>query len=95
MDEKKQEQVTEDATQETVEPKKKKKEKKVKKPPSKLRQLVNRVVALVVTVILVLGAVYLVANRDKLNVDALRRAISYRTSRISLMPSGVSFPSAA
>ena len=80
MDEKKQEQVTEDATQETVEPKKKKKEKKVKKPPSKLRQLVNRVVALVVTVILVLGAVYLVANRDKLNVDALRRAISYRTS---------------
>lgn len=80
MDETKQDQVTEDAAQEAAKPKKKKKQKKVKKPPSKLRQLVNRVVALVVTVILVLGAVYLVVNRDKLNVDALRRAFSYRSS---------------
>ena len=78
MDKTKQDQVTEDAVQETAEPKKKKKQKKVKKPPSKLRQLINRIVALLVTVILVVGAVYLVANRDKLNVDALRRAISYR-----------------
>lgn len=80
MDKTKQDQVTEDAVQETAEPKKKKKQKKVKKPPSKLRQLINRIVALLVTVILVVGAVYLVANRDKLNVDALRRAISYRAS---------------
>lgn len=82
MDDKtKQDQVTQDAAQEAA-PKqpKKKKQKKGKKPPSKLRQMVNRIVALVVTVLLVLGAVYLVVNRDKLNVDALRRAFSYRAT---------------
>lgn len=83
MDESKKSQKPEERP-ETVQPvqgtEKKKKKKKEKKPPSRLRVLLGRVIALVVTVFLVVGAVYLVANRDKLNVDALRRAISYRAS---------------
>ena len=83
MDESKKSQKPEERP-ETVQPvqstEKKKKKKKEKKPPSRFRVLLGRVIALVVTVFLVVGAVYLVANRDKLNVDALRRAISYRAS---------------
>ena len=83
MDESKKSQKPEERP-ETVQPvqgtEKKTKKKKEKKPPSRFRVLLGRVIALVVTVFLVVGAVYLVANRDKLNVDALRRAISYRAS---------------
>ncbi len=57
---------------------KKKKKKKIKKPEGKAMSLLKRMLALVLTVILVVGAVFVVVNRDKLSVDRLRRWISYR-----------------
>ena len=80
MDQKRQDQTAAPAAQPEQKPPKKNRPKKEKRPPSRLRVLLGRVIALVVTVLLVLGAVYLVANRDKLNIDALRRAISYRNA---------------
>jgi hypothetical protein len=43
-------------------------------------ELTRRFVALVVTILLVVGAVYVVVHRDDLSVDSLRRAILYRSS---------------
>ncbi len=80
MDQSRQKQPPEERTQPSSPAGKQKKQKKAKKPPSRLRVLLSRAAALVVTVLLVLGAVYLVANRDKLNVDALRRALTYRST---------------
>lgn len=49
------------------------KDQAVKKP-----NILKRLLALLVTLVLVLGAVALVAYRDELNIDALRRYLSYR-----------------
>ena len=48
--------------------------KQVKRPG-----LFPRLLALLVTAALVAGALFLVAYRDRLNVDALRRWLSYRS----------------
>lgn len=45
----------------------------------KKKNLLFRMLAFLVTLALVLGAVALVANRDKLNIDALARWIKYRS----------------
>lgn len=42
--------------------------------------MLKRVLALVLTVVLVVGAVFVVVNRDKLNIDALRRWMAYHNS---------------
>ena len=46
-------------------------------PPPKRPNLFVRLLAFLTTVALVAGAVFLVANRDKYNLDSLRRWISY------------------
>lgn len=48
-------------------------------PSPKKRHPILRVVTFVVTLALVLGAVFLVVNRDRLNFDALKRWFTYRT----------------
>lgn len=53
--------------------------KKEKKGPGKLLKLIGRLAALVVTIALVVGAVYLVVHRDEISIDSLRRHIAYRT----------------
>lgn len=47
-------------------------------PPKKSHPIL-RVVTFVVTLALVLGAVFLVVNRDKVNLDALKRWFTYRS----------------
>ena len=47
--------------------------------PKRGKNIVLRLLALLVTVALVLGAVALVVFRDQLNIDALRRWFTYRT----------------
>lgn len=62
-------------------------------PPKKRRpHLLVRLIAFVVTLALACGAVYLVANRDRLNFDALRRWFTYRTLAKSDAGAGESFP---
>lgn len=56
-----------------------KKEKEHQAPPPKKRHLLLRFVIFLVTAVLVLGAIFLVVNRDKLNFDALKRWFAYRT----------------
>lgn len=51
-----------------------------KRTHSRLFRLLGRVAALLVTAALALGAIYLVSHRDSVNVDSLRRLISYRSS---------------
>lgn len=56
--------------------------KEVKKPepkPKKKPNLFLRALAFLLTLALVLGAVYFVVNRDKLNYDALKRWFTYRS----------------
>lgn len=53
-------------------------ESKPKKP-----NILIRVLALLVTAALLLGAVFLVANRDKFNLDALKRWFEYRNLKTS------------
>ena len=48
-------------------------------PPKKKPNLFFRLLAFLTTLALVLGAVLLVANRDKLNLDGVRRWFSYRS----------------
>lgn len=67
-------QVTEESTD------KKKRLKKSNGNGGKTVSVLKRVLALILTVILVVGAVFVVANRDKLNIDYLRRWISYRST---------------
>ena len=50
-----------------------------KQPPKKPPNPFFRFLAFLVTVAMVLGAVFLVANRDKFNLDGLRRWFSYRS----------------
>lgn len=54
--------------------------KKPKKSEGKTVSMLKRVLALVLTVVLVVGAVFVVVNRDKLNIDALRRWMAYHNS---------------
>ena len=49
-----------------------------RKAPKKRPNLLVRLLAFLVTVALVVGAVFLVANYDKLNFDALKRWFAYR-----------------
>lgn len=53
--------------------------KKEKKRTGKLLGFIGRLAALIVTIALVVGAVYLVVNRDRISIDSIRRAIAYRT----------------
>lgn len=53
-------------------------ESKPKKP-----NILVRVLALLVTAALLIGAVFLVANRDKFNLDALKRWFEYRDLKTS------------
>lgn len=48
-------------------------------PPKKKPSLLVRFFAFLTTLVLLLGAVLLVANRDKLNLDGVRRWFNYRT----------------
>lgn len=48
-------------------------------PPKKRPNLLIRVLAFLVTIALVAGAIFLVVNRDRLNFDALKRWFTYRT----------------
>lgn len=48
-------------------------------PPKKKPNLFFRFLAFLMTLLLLLGAVLLVANRDKLNLDGVRRWFSYHT----------------
>lgn len=48
-------------------------------PPKKKPNLLFRLLAFLTTLALMLGAVLLVANRDKLNLDGVRRWFSYRS----------------
>lgn len=54
--------------------------KKINKPDGKTVSMLKRVLALVLTVFLVVGAVFVVVNRDKLNIDHIRRWIAYHNS---------------
>lgn len=66
----------------------------VKKPepkPQKRPNLFLRMSAFILTLILALGAVYLVVNRDKLNYDALKRWFTYRSLAQSDTGSGETF----
>ncbi len=67
-------------TEERTGKEKKKREKKEKKPDSKAVSILKRMLALMLTVILVVGAVFVVVHRDELSFDRLRRRISYRNS---------------
>ena len=49
-----------------------------RKAPKKRPNLLVRLLAFLVTAALVVGAVFLVANYDKLNFDALKRWFAYR-----------------
>lgn len=66
------------AQTEETEEKKPKKEKK-KRRRSRLEQRIRRMLAFVVTVALILCAVYVVANWDNFNADSLKRLISYHS----------------
>lgn len=48
-------------------------------PPKKRPSRLVRLLAFVLTVALMVGAIYLVVNRDRLNVDALKRWFTYRS----------------
>lgn len=55
-----------------------KREKEAPRPKKRPNRLV-RLLAFLLTVALIVGAIYLVANRDRLNFDALKRHFSYRS----------------
>ncbi len=55
-----------------------KREKEAPRPKKRSSRLV-RLLAFLLTVALVVGAIYLVANRDRLNFDALKRHFNYRS----------------
>lgn len=68
--------------------------KEVKKPapkPPKKPNLFLRLVAFLLTAALVVGAVFLIVNRDKLNYDALKRWFTYRSLAQSDTGAGESF----
>lgn len=58
--------------------------KKEKKWLGKVLRTLGRLIALIITIALVVGAVWLVANWDEFNVDAIRRSIAYRTGDASV-----------
>lgn len=64
---------------------------KKESPPPKKSHPILRILAFFVTLALVLGAVCLVANRDRLNFDALKRWFTYRTLAQSDTGSGEPF----
>ncbi len=61
-------------------------------PPPKKRHPILRIVTFFVTLALVLGAICLVVNRDRLNFDALKRWFTYRTLAQSDTGGGEPFP---
>lgn len=69
--------------------------KEVKKetpPPKKRPNIFIRLLALLLTLALILGAVFLVVNRGKLNFDALKRWFTYRSLERSDGGGGEPFP---
>lgn len=58
----------------------------------KKKNLFLRLLAFLVTLALVVGAVFLIANRDKLNLDNLRRYFTYRSLERSDSGQAESFP---
>lgn len=61
-------------------------------PPKKRPNLFLRLLAFLVTLALVAGAIFLVVNRDKLNFDALKRWFTYRSLAQSDSGGGEAFP---
>lgn len=69
------------------------KTKKKAKPPKKKPHILLRFILFVLTLALILGAVFLVVNRDKLNFDAFKRWFSYRSlSQSDTTGGGEAFP---
>lgn len=62
------------------------------KPVKKKRNLILRLLAFLVTLVLVAAAVFLIFNWDKLNIDALKRYFAYRTLELSDSGQAESFP---
>ncbi|MGM9537124.1 MAG: DUF5711 family protein [Candidatus Onthomonas sp.] len=62
-----------------------------KKTPEILRILL-RVLTLILTILLVLGGVLLVLNRDRINLDSVKRYLTYRALERSDEGQGVEFP---
>ena len=58
----------------------------------KKKNLFLRLLAFALTLALAAGAIFLVANRDKLNLDALKRWFTYRTLERSDTGLAESFP---
>lgn len=61
------------------------------KAPFVLR-IILRVLTLILTILLVLGGVLLVARRDELNLDSIKRYLTYRALERSEEGQGVEFP---
>lgn len=53
-------------------------EQKAPKAPKK-QNIVLRILVFLITLVLIAGAIFLVANRDKLSMDAIKRYFTYRT----------------
>lgn len=49
---------------------------KKKRRHTKLRRWVSRIIALLITIVLVVGAVYVVVHRDTISIDSVRRSLS-------------------
>ena len=47
-----------------------------KRRHTKLRRWVSRIIALLITIVLVVGAVYVVVHRDTISIDSVRRSLS-------------------
>ena len=62
------------------------------KVPKKKRSLLLRVLAFLLTLILIVGAVFLIANHDRLNLDSLKRYFTYRSLERNDSGQAVSFP---
>lgn len=58
----------------------------------KKKNIVLRLLAFLVTLVLIVGAVFLFANRDKLNLDTLKRYFTYRSLERSDTGQAESFP---
>lgn len=62
------------------------------KVPKKKRSLFLRILAFLVTLALIVGAVFLIANHDRLNLDALKRYFTYRSLERNDSGQAASFP---
>lgn len=63
-----------------------------KVPNKKKRNIVLQVIAFIITAALVAGAVFLIANHDRLNLDSLKRYFTYRSLERNDSGQAKSFP---